>query len=96
LEAFVEWLRARLSRVQVDEDKPLEANEVDELIDHTASALGWSRTRVLAEAILRLHSEVSYAGEKFEPLTPPEKPRSKPPMRRLSSVRALVLGLPKR
>jgi hypothetical protein len=92
LDRFVEWLRRNLSKAN-DDESPLTKAEVNELSEHIATALGWPTRRVIAEALLRLHASL-HEREEFEPVTPDEPSVKKPP-RRFSSIRGLVLGLPK-
>lgn len=90
-EAFVDYLRVKLEHANAAEDRPLTPEEVDAAIARTATELGWSRSRVLAEAILRLRvSALLTPG--YVPLTPPDNPGPHTYARRHSSIRALVLG----
>lgn len=89
LARFVEQVRENLS--SVEPEKPLSLDETEDLLSQLGRALGWPRTRVIAEAALRLSVAVySPEAEDFKPLTPNvDRP---PPMRRHSSIRGLVLG----
>lgn len=93
LDRFIDWLRRTLANAPPREERPMSQTEVSELVEHTASALGWSKQRVMAEAMLRLHA-IALHGE-FKAFTsdePAPTTAKKPPMRRHSSIRALVLG----
>jgi hypothetical protein len=89
-EEFVDWSRGELARAGEEDDRPLNTDEVEQLIDLTCKELGWSRPRVLSEAVLRLRAEIGTP--RFSPVTPEEGSRAGRYLRRRSSVRALVLG----
>lgn len=84
---FVERFRRELDAESARDAKPLTSREVASAVDTLAASLGWSRQRVLAEAVLRLQAS-NESGELGETLTQDEKPRP----RRLASARAIILG----
>lgn len=95
LEAYVERMRSELELANAREDRPLTDREVEDMIDSTAKALGWSRHRVLAEAVLRLRGLALYGvTDGFTPVTPEvtDEARAGRYVRRHSSIRALALG----
>lgn len=89
---FVEHVRKGMSELSC-ETRPMTSIEINELVAHTASALGWSKTRVLAEAVLRLRADLLESNiQKFIPVTPSEPSVIAKRLRRHSSIQALVLG----
>lgn len=91
-EAFVDHAKVELERANGREDRPLTKNEIDQLVDDVSEDLGWSRDRVIAEAVLRLQTVLLTTG--FAPVTPEEgrAARATAYRRRRSSILAIVLG----
>ena len=88
LAKFVEQVRQNLACKEAE--RSLTVEETEDILAQLAKVLGWPRSRVLAEAALRLSVAVYSPDAEFVALTPHVDRR--PPMRRHSSIRALVLG----
>ncbi len=91
-EAYVHRAKAELEASCAAEDRPMTAGEVDATAGVIADELGWSRSRVVAEAILRF--QLDFRDRAFVPLTPEETPelRAGKYARRPSSMTAIALG----